>query len=102
MIKQDSCPAIWNVSVLDANIHTRKKLSKVQDFQSFDVVPKTLDFIQDYWMEDISLVEEFKRLNEDDYLVELNGLGTCVDIFKNPGVKIQKGLLCNEPGFCQV
>ena len=101
-MSQDPCPAITNVSKLDANIYNRKKFSKVQNFLSFKVEPKMVEFTENYWMEDIALVEELKKSNQDKYLTQLDGLGTCVDIFKNPGVKIQETFLCNEPGFCNV
>ena len=41
-MSQDPCPAITNVSKLDANIYNRKKFSKVQNFLSFKVEPNNI------------------------------------------------------------
>ena len=91
-----------NVSVLTLDVHIREKISRVLELQTFEVQPKTLEFLQNYWLEDIELLERL-RMTKQDHFAELHdGIGTCIDISKNPGVKAQSGSLCGVHGICKV
>ena len=91
-----------NVSLSPLNPYHREKTSLILDFHRFNVNTVTMDFVQNYWTEDIKLMKQLKDAESYHFLKELENVGTCVDIFKNPGVKIQETFLCNEPGFCNV
>ena len=91
-----------NVSLSPLNPYHREKASLILDFQRFNVNTVTMDFVQNYWTEDIKLMKQLKDAEGYHFLKELENVGTCVDIFKNPGVKIQQEYLCDIPGLCQV
>ena len=100
---QDSCESYKNVTNLSNNVFVRQKLSKLLEMEQFEINNETLEVIQDYWMEDIVLVQKLLQSDIDESFIGLlDGVGTCVNIFQNPGVTIQEGHFCEVSGFCMV
>ena len=99
---QNTCGAFKNVSLLQSDVHTREKLARILHLQNFEVNNMTLERINKYWLEDIALVEKLTKVDQKHLIEQFNEIGTCVNVYKNPGVTIQKEYLCNVPGFCEV
>ena len=71
--------------------------------EQFAVDSTSLEIIQEYWMEDVILVQKLLQLEIDESFIGLlDGIGTCINIFQNPGVTIQEGHFCEVSGFCEV
>ena len=68
--------------------------------RTFQINSTNLDFLQQYWLEDIEMIEA-NYPNRLDYAYMLDGLGICVELSKNAGVKIQEGSICGMEGFCK-
>ena len=68
--------------------------------RTFQINSTNLDFLQQYWLEDIMMIEK-NYPNRLDFAYKLDGLGTCVDLNKNAGVKIKNGSICGMEGFCK-
>ena len=93
------------MSLLDYDFHIREKLKVVldiPDLQYVDVNNETLEKVQRYWMEDVKLIEELTKAEQKHFISQFDHSGTCVDIYSNPGVTIQKDYLCDVPGLCEV
>ena len=81
----------------------RQKITKLLEMVQFKINSETLELIQDYWMEDIILVQKLRQSKlDDEYIRLLDDTGTCINIYQNPGVTIQKGYFCEVSGFCEV
>ena len=100
---QESCESYKNVTNLHSNVFIRQKISKILEMEQFVIDSTSLEIIQEYWMEDIILVQKLLQAKIDDgFIGLLDGTGTCINIFQNPGVTIQEGHFCEVSGFCEV
>ena len=97
------CASYKNVTNLQSNVYIRQKISKILEMEPFVIDSTSLEIIQEYWMEDIILVQKLLQLEIDEgFIGLLDGIGTCINIFQNPGVTIQEGHFCEVSGFCEV
>ena len=100
--KQDYCDEAKKVSNLALDVYQREKITMLLKIQPFEINDDNLISLQDYWYEDIEMLE---RLHDDgnlQYVHFFDGVGTCVEMNKNVGVEIEEGSICDVDGFCEV
>ena len=90
------------VSILPLDVYQREKIAMLLKVRPFEINDKNLVSLQDYWYEDIVMFATLYNDGNLQYLPYFDGIGTCVEIRKNVGVKIQNGSICDVDGFCEV
>ena len=88
--------------LLQVDSSTRQKIITLLQIKNFDLEMETLSRLKNFWLEDIETLYELKKTKMLKYVDIYDGVGKCVDIFKNPGIQIQKQKICDIEGSCQV